>query len=263
MAAKKTNNKEDVKDGVAAVERALSILTAFDRGVNTLSLAEISGRTGLYKSTALRLIQSLIRYDFLRRSPDGQYHIGPTLLVLGSLYQRGLRLGDAVLPAMRDVANLSGEGVSFYILSGDKRLCLYRVDSKHEVRDHIREGDLLPLDKGSGGRVLCAFVNKKGDLYDSIRRRYLYASYGERDNETAGISAPVFGAGGAILGVLTLAGPRSRVDAAFIEKMRLPLMNAAIAATVHSGGDTNGMRQAMGSGFSQRTFKEKSGRRAS
>jgi DNA-binding IclR family transcriptional regulator len=37
------------------------------------------------------------------------------------------------------------------------RLCLYRVDSPHPVRDHIRAGDVLPADRGTGARVLIAF----------------------------------------------------------------------------------------------------------
>jgi hypothetical protein len=44
------------RQGVAAVERALSILGAFYDGESTLSLSKIAQRAGLYKSTTLRLI---------------------------------------------------------------------------------------------------------------------------------------------------------------------------------------------------------------
>ena len=42
--------------GVAAVDRALTILSAFDGEPNALTLAALSRRTGFYKSTLLRLI---------------------------------------------------------------------------------------------------------------------------------------------------------------------------------------------------------------
>ena len=45
--------------GVAAVDRALSVLSAFQDGDAALSLAELAERTRLYKSTVLRLLASL------------------------------------------------------------------------------------------------------------------------------------------------------------------------------------------------------------
>ena len=44
--------------GLAAVERALSILEAFGEADDELTLAELAKRTGLYKSTILRLSKS-------------------------------------------------------------------------------------------------------------------------------------------------------------------------------------------------------------
>ena len=66
-----------VKDGgVAAVDRALSILAAFEDGNRQLELAELARRTGLYKSTLLRLAVSLERGGMLRRGADGAFQIG-------------------------------------------------------------------------------------------------------------------------------------------------------------------------------------------
>jgi DNA-binding IclR family transcriptional regulator len=259
MSEKKTNRSHE-SSGVAAVNRALAILTAFEQDDEGLSLAELSKCTGLYKSTVLRLIQSLIQYDFLRKAGDGRYHIGLAPLVLGSFYLRSLKLADTLLPVMRDLVSLSGEGMSFYVRSGDMRLCLYRVDSEHEVRDHVRVGDILPLEKGSGGRVLCAFSNMQGDLYKGIRRDCCYASYGERESEIAGISVPVFGPGGTLLGALTLAGPRSRVNASFIENMRIPLLTAAALATASSGGNAQLLQTAINAQDANQYLKDKAAR---
>lgn len=67
----------EVQTGVAAVDRAFLILSAFQEGDNPLSLALLARRTGLYKSTILRLMQSLIRAGFVVRLPDGNYVVGP------------------------------------------------------------------------------------------------------------------------------------------------------------------------------------------
>ena len=223
--------------GVAAVDRALEILAAFEPTDKSLTLAELTQRTRFYKSTILRLSQSLIRHRYLQRLDDGSYRIGPAPLMLGALYQRSLRLGDVLLPLMHEVADQTGESVSIYSRSGDVRVCIHRVDSKHAVRDHVREGDVLPLERGSGGRILLTFGGAKGEPYETIRREYVYASVGERDTDTAGLSVPFFGSGQVLLGALTLAGPRSRIDGTFIANARVLLLRIASRATHAFGGD--------------------------
>lgn len=224
-------------DGVAALDRAIAILEAFTTSDRSLSLAEIARRTKLYKSTILRLMGSLIRGQLVERLDNGQYRIGPAAFRLGVLYQRSIATQDVLLPIMREVADATWESVAFYVRSDDKRTCLYRVESKHPIRYNIREGDVLPLDKGSGGRVLLAFAGTQGEPYETIRRTGFHMSFGERDPETAGVSAPVFGPAGTLVGVLTLAGPRARVDTTFLERTRDTLLSAARRATRALGGE--------------------------
>lgn len=66
----------EAQTGVAAVDRAFLILSAFQEGDTSLSLALLARRTGLYKSTILRLMQSLIRAGYVVRLPDGNYAVG-------------------------------------------------------------------------------------------------------------------------------------------------------------------------------------------
>ncbi|MCV3207404.1 IclR family transcriptional regulator [Mesorhizobium sp. YC-39] len=231
-------------DGVAALDRAIAILNAFAAADRSLSLAEIAARTGLYKSTILRLASSLLRGQLLERLDDGRYRVGPATFRLGTLYQRSVVASDVLLPIMRDLADRSWESVAFYVRSGDVRTCLYRVESKHPIRYTIREGDVLPLLAGSGGRVLAAFSGEPGEPYETIRETYHYLTVGDRDPETAGVSAPVFGPGRVLLGALTLAGPSTRVDAAFLQRMKRPLIEAAARATHAFGEDASMLDQA-------------------
>jgi DNA-binding IclR family transcriptional regulator len=232
-------------DGVAALDRAFAILFAFRPDDKGVSLAELAARTGLYKSTILRLIASLAHHRMLLRSDDGLYYVGPATLQLGALYQRSLQLGDVVLPLMRRLRDASGESVSFYVRQKDLRVCLHRVDSTHTIRDHVREGDVLPMDKGSGGRVLSAFGGEQGEWCERIRHDGYYMSVGERDAETAGISAPVFSAAQPLAGTFTLAGPRSRVDEALMLRMRRMMLETAIEASEQLGGDAAPLRAAL------------------
>lgn len=224
-------------NGVAAVERALAILDAFREGEDSLSLAEIAQRTLMYKSTILRLCASLERYGYLWRVNDGRYRLGPTPMRLGALYQRAFRLGDRVVPILNHLASSSGESASFYVRQGDVRVCLHRVDSPQAIRDHVQEGDHLPLDRGAAGRVLLAFGGASGAIYARARRDLIAASFGERNPETAAIACPVFRVGQELVGALSLSGPIYRFQPAATKRMSVMLMRSAADLTAALGGD--------------------------
>lgn len=231
-------------EGVAVLDRACAILFAFRPDDDALTLAELAARTGLYKSTLLRLAGSLIQHRLLVRLDDGRYQLGPATFMLGALYQRALNLGDILVPLMRELVEITGESVSFYVRDGAVRVCLHRVDSKHSVRYHVREGDVLPLETGSGGQTLLAFDGEPGARFEQTRRDFYCVSIGERDRETAGVSAPVFGVRQAVRGVLTLAGPSSRVDRPFVERHLPALFDCASRATDALGGRSTDLRAA-------------------
>ncbi len=221
---------------VEAVERALAILEAFAAGGPRLPLAELARRTGLYRSTILRLAASLERFGYLHRDGDGQFRLGPTLWRLGVLYQNAFNLADYVRPALRRVVERLGETAAFYIREGERRICLYRVNSSRTVSSHLEEGAELPLDRGASARVLIAFSGGKGELYDKVRSRGSYVSMGERDPESAAVAVPVLGAGSALVGALGVTGPRSRFDRAACARMaRVLAEEAALLGRALSG----------------------------
>lgn len=200
--------------GAAAVDRALSLLSAFRSGDASLTLAELAARTRLYKSTVLRLLASLEHARLLRRQADGAYSLGAEVARLHAVYAAAFSLEPVVLPALRELVARTRESAAFHVRQGEQRLCLYRVDSPQPVRDHIRCGDLLPLDRGAGGRVLMAFAGARGARYARIRKEGVVVIAGDRVPELAGISAPAFAAGGELAGAVTLSMPTERLNPA-------------------------------------------------
>lgn len=206
--------------GAAAVDRALSLLSAFKTGDTSLSVTELAERTRLYKSTVLRLLASLAHGGLLRRTPQGQWALGPEVARLASLYTASFSLQDLVLPVMQDLVARTGESVALHVRQGQHRLCLFRVDSPQLLRDHVRAGDLLPLDRGAGGRVLMAFGGAKGKLYERIRQDGYVHVVGDRIPGLVGVSAPVWKAGQELVGALTLTVPETRFKTTFIRELR-------------------------------------------
>lgn len=218
-----------------AVERALAVLSAFDEDAPTLRLSDLAARTGFYKSTVLRLLASLQRRGFVVRGDDGLYRIGEESRRIGALFLHELRIEERLPPVMRRLSERTGESVSFYVprvdLDPPMRVCVLRVDAPRSVRDHLAVGDRLPLDRGSTGRILGAFLEEPAKADGALRAARVQASWGDRDPEICGISAVVVGPLGQLVGALTLSAPTARRDRAWTEAMKTVVLAAADEAS--------------------------------
>ena len=197
--------------GSAGVDRALTLLSAFSTAQPSLSLTQLAERCRLYKSTVLRLLASLEHARVVMRHANGRYVLGPEIARLNAVYAASFSLEAVVVPALKELTSATLESAAFHVQQGDMRLCLYRVDSPHPVRDHARAGDLMPMDRGSGGRILQAFSGAPAPLFDRIRRDGVVVMRGDRVPELAGISAPVFQVTGELAGAVTLTMPVHRL----------------------------------------------------
>jgi DNA-binding IclR family transcriptional regulator len=192
--------------GVAAVERALTILLAYREGESALSLAELARRTGFYKSTILRLAGTLHGYSFLTRQEDGTFRLGAALLRMGRLYQESFQAQELICNALAELMRLTGESARFYIRQGDRRVLLFSVDSPQSLREHILPGYSAPLDPTSTGRVF-RLAAKPAALR---RTRLPIHTSGIKDPLTASCAAPLTTPDGVFLGVISVSGPTAR-----------------------------------------------------
>lgn len=231
-------------EGVAAVDRAFAILEAFDADHPVLTLAELARRTGLYKSTILRLISSIEKAGFIRRLADGQFTIGHEPSRLANLYQTSFRLRDILYPLLQDLSDETGETSSFYVEEGESRVVLFRVEPKRTIKVSVHEGDRFPLAVGASGKVLRVFGHKAASDLPDVAECYWASSSGERDPEIAAVSVPVFGPGQLLQGALTLSGPVDRLaDKQVVHASEL-LLRASAKATRALGGESRCLDQA-------------------
>jgi len=226
--------------GVAVLDRAFSLLAAFGPDDGRLTMTELSKRTGLYKSTALRLLAALEHGGFIRKLQDGQYSIGPEPLRLASIYQRSFQVGHVIEPLLKQLSATTEETASFYVKHGDKRVALFRVEPARSVRASVQIGEEYAIAQGASGKVLLAFSAPVLPGYDAIREQLWAVSYGERDPETASAAAPVFGVSGELQGALAVSGPRGRLTSpeAMLAACR-HVLETARDATSALGGNTS------------------------
>lgn len=243
-AAKKAAAPGSKSEGglVASVERAFEILNAFDDGAPSLTLTELADRASLYKSTALRLIDTLLKYEYLIKLSDGSYQIGPRPFLLGARYQGNTIPAEWILPILRELVNASQESAAYNVRHQDYRVCLWRINSPRLIRDHTMPGDVRPLGRGAAGKLLQAFSAPDRREHARLLERPIALSFGEIENDMAGIATPVFANNGEILGALTLSGPCSRFTSGNVVHMERLLWDAAKNLTRRVGGDLRHFR---------------------
>jgi len=202
--------------GVAAVGRAMTVLGAFRPGDTALPLRVLAARTGLYKSTILRLLASLERHCCVKRNADGSWSPGSMLLHWGSLYTRSLGLEALVPPVLDSLTEATGQGATFWVRADeDRRVCLYRAAPPRTLRVAVQAGDMMPLGAAATGRVF-AIWDAEGAMPEAAPETApgghpVVTTQGSRDLDAAAISAPVFLPGGALCGALTLSGSQERL----------------------------------------------------
>jgi DNA-binding IclR family transcriptional regulator len=223
--------------GVATVNRALSILDVFTQENKIVTLAHLSAKTGLYKSTILRLLQSLEVFGYVLRLSSGSYILGPAPIRLAAIAKSDLHPAEKIMPVLRSLVQATGESASFYVRSANMRLCAYRVDSPRSIRDNVQAGQLLPLNVGAGGRVLIEFDNLTDTQLAQADKPFLRVTYGERDAETAAMACPVFGPNNKLEGAVSLSGPISHFSEEAVAAMAPHILDAARSLTTSFQGD--------------------------
>ena len=237
-------NGDAERQGTQLLGRALAILSAFTMSEPRLSLADLMRKTGVNKATLLRLIATLLAFDYLRKTEAGLYHVGPAVLQLARIYRASVRDGDLIENVLESLVERSGESASFHIRDGVHRVCIHRVNSRSRVRDHAEVGDVLPLERGAIGRMLLAFTSDKSTPeLDQVRTTYVCALHGDVESEASGVVVPVFREGG-FAGALAVTGPTYRFDHDTIECNKQLLFDASLRLTEELGGDLRAMRAA-------------------
>ncbi|MBU8540601.1 IclR family transcriptional regulator [Falsiroseomonas tokyonensis] len=222
-------------EGVASADRALTVLSAFRKGDRSLSLAQLAERTGLVKSTIMRLAISLEEHGFLAREEDSSYRLDAEVLRLGTIYTQSFRMESHVVPVLEELVARTGESAAFYVRRGEQRLCLFRVDSPHLLRLHVRVGDALPLDNSAIAQVLRSFAPRPLPAYVAALDLPI-VTMGATDPHTGAMAAPVFGPGDKLAGALALSAPIIRWTAEAQAAARPILIEAGATLTRRIGG---------------------------
>jgi DNA-binding IclR family transcriptional regulator len=229
--------------GVGVLDKAVEILSFLSEG-GPATLAEVVEGTGLSRPTAYRLLSALEAHRLVERG-GGRYALGVRLLGWGNRAV-GLDLVEVARPVLGALRNEIGESTQLYVREGDRRVCVASVErAGGGLRDTVPVGAVLPLDRGSGGKVLLAWA-EDGERFsridvaelEEIRHQGWAESVAEREAGVASVSAPVFGSDGGLRAAVCASGPISRLGESPGERLAEP-----VVATAREIGAVLGSRQ--------------------
>lgn len=218
------------------LNRVIQILDCYTLDRHELGVREVARITGLSSSVCGRLMASLKEHGILNQNEVSKsYSIGPKTLRWAEIYSTNLDIRNVALPVINELLVKTQETISLYILDGNERLCIERMESAQNVRIVARIGRRLPLYAGSAGKVLLAYspyhrqeeiiqstdfkpytvntitdANKLREELRKIRKDGFAFSDGEWVVDAAGIAAPIFNHKNDVVAALTISGPSTR-----------------------------------------------------
>ena len=151
----------DVRDSefVQSLERGLSVIRAFKRDRQQLTLTEVAEITGLTRAAARRFLITLRELGYVES--DGRlFSLRPLVLELGYSYLSSLPVWEIARPHLERLADTVRETTSASVLDGSDIVFVARVGSDRIMSMNLGIGSRLPAWATAMGRVLLADLSK-------------------------------------------------------------------------------------------------------
>lgn len=219
---------------VNSVLKAIKIMNLFSASESRLSLAEISRRLDMPKSTAHNLLNTLLSEGYIERVDGDLYALGTAPLVLTQNIRVNVEIRDPAAPLLRELADYARESVYLTVKDGDYALYIYAIESPQRLLARTAVGDLIPLHCTSVGKAILAFLPDaeveaivrrvglpaftpntivnldalKAELAETRKRGYAIDNE-EHETSTFCVGAPIFDRSGHVIASCSISGASS------------------------------------------------------
>ena len=215
---------------MGTVGRAIAVLHVLAEAPADLGNNEIARRTGINPSTVSRLLATLAADELVTRAGDsGRFRLGPRLVELGNAALARIDLRQLCRPHLEALTETTGETATLSVPYQQGTITVDFVQSPSSVRSVAQVGRPSVAHATATGKVFLAYAGALPPApltsytartitdpaalatdVERVRARGWAQSVGEREDDLNAIAAPVFGAGGALAGVVGLQGPAGR-----------------------------------------------------
>jgi len=234
---------------IKTVARAMDLLDQFREGEAEFGLTDLSNRLKLQKNNVFRLVSTLSAKKYIEvNNSTGKYRLGTQARALGQLASHQLDLVNHARPILNELKQQCHETCYFSIIKDGYTYYLDGVESDLPVRIVQQVGTSRSLYCTATGRVLLAFMEPQkqrgllssseidgltsntvtdigllqNDLINIAQQGYAIDDQ-EHETEVLEVAVPVFDANAAIIGALSISGPKMRI-AERLETELLPLI---------------------------------------
>ncbi|MFC9790957.1 IclR family transcriptional regulator [Rhodococcus sp. NPDC127528] len=151
------------------VERMTLILDAFDGRAARLTLEEVAGRSRLPRSTVHRILDSLVKLNWVEHAAFG-YRLGRRALGIGGDGGHA-EVREAAAPLLHDLHMQTGMVVHLSVLDGNEAIYLDKVGGRLASSIPSRVGGRVPAQSTSAGKAMLAWLDPErvDALYDGAR----------------------------------------------------------------------------------------------
>lgn len=237
-------------EGAQAALRAIRLLKLFSNERSEMSLGDLSHAAALNKTTTHRLLRALQSESLIQKSAaNGRYSLGTGLMALGVQALASSDLRRRVRPALKTLAQETGETATLEVPFEDSMLILDEVSGRHVVAAAGNVGTRWPLHATSTGKAYLAWDERRlQDLADTwpafaantvvskerlasqlaaIRKRGYAETVDELEEGFTAVATVLCGPLGDVEGALCIGGPTQRLGTARRAELGAALRKAA------------------------------------
>jgi len=147
----RTNSKVNL-----SIVRVFDILDLFTGEAAEIGISEIAVKTGINRSTVIRLVSTMVSQNYLVRCANSsKYRLGARLAALTKSYFSHLDITQAVQPYLRKLSELTDELITLCAIRDDMGEYLSWIESTKYIRMVIEEQYMrFSLHAGAPGKML-------------------------------------------------------------------------------------------------------------
>jgi IclR family transcriptional regulator, pca regulon regulatory protein len=238
---------------MTSLARGLAVIRGFTQQKRSLTIAQLSQRTGIPRAAVRRCLYTLSRLGLVGSEDGKTFSLRPKILGLGHAYLSSTTLASSAQPLLDRVSDLLHESSSIALLDGDEILYVARSSTTRRIMSvDLGIGTRLPAYCTSMGRVLLAHVTPaERDAYfgrvmlvahtnktliapDKLRRELdavVRAGYAIVDQELElglrSIAVPVRDLAGKVVAAMNISTQATRVSISELERRFLPELELA------------------------------------
>jgi DNA-binding IclR family transcriptional regulator len=160
--------------------KILRALLAFSIDKPRHSAESLAEQIGVPLSSTYRYIGILREADLIDEDGRGSFVLAPRVIGLAQAARAGTDLASIARPHMKRLSQEAGETVILIRRSGDRAICIERVESSSRIRLTFEVGTALPLHRGAGPKLLLAHLppaEREATLNEAIARDPSFATH--------------------------------------------------------------------------------------